>query len=270
MKKIFGLVLFFIFSLIYVAPALAASTASGEDVYVSCHVCGLCPAPFGICIFFYIIAVLVIIIAFVLFRGRSKKCPLCKTKCQRGAQVCAKCGYDFASGLQSTMSIRVADSPELLALHNSNNAKTGEAKDAAVEQTRELTKFDMERSPVSDSAKEFAFEVINASPGAATAQSAPGLVKVEPYKTAPSDTGAIVLETFKKRPARFSPFEEGPRPQAEIKAAVAAPESYQVSADVPLPPVAAAALGSKTCPVCGAEVNPKALFCGKCGLRLPK
>lgn len=295
MKKIIAFVLFFAFSL-PAAPALAASGQGNEGMYVSCHVCGLCPAPLGICIFYYAIAVLIILIGVLLFRNRSKKCPLCKTKCSRSVQICGKCGYDFASGLQSTLTIRVEDSPELLALRNNKN-DSAEQNAAAAEVNQQPTseKYppaqNKEMPPVPDSAKEFAYEVIKAAP----ATSETKINSIHPVKPEPDQAPAerpaskiaeslingntvpIVLDTFKKRPAKYSPLEEAPAPklkeppvfEPEPPALPASVEKYMINTET-----AAAQQdmtetpASKNCPFCDAELHPKALFCGKCGHKL--
>ena len=89
---------------------------------IPCDTCGLCTAPLGICILYYILAALVIILLVLLLTGKGRRCPICKERCSRKNHLCPKCGYDFEAGLQSTLSLKVEDSPELMALRNANNA----------------------------------------------------------------------------------------------------------------------------------------------------
>lgn len=81
-------------------PALAA----GRSLNIACDTCGFCPAPFGICILFYIIALLaILLVVIIVFMGKKKKCPVCKEKTDKSTPTCQNCGYDFESGLQSTL-----------------------------------------------------------------------------------------------------------------------------------------------------------------------
>ncbi len=96
--------------------ALPAMAANGYSLNIACDTCGFCPAPFGICLLYYIIALLAICLALTILLGKNKKCPVCKTKAEKDAVLCKKCGYNFDAGLQSTLALSAADNPELIAL----------------------------------------------------------------------------------------------------------------------------------------------------------
>ena len=128
------------------APALAQGEATADY----CPVCGLCPAPFGICLFLIIIAFLAVLLLVLLLSNAGKRCPLCKNKCKRKDYICSKCGYDFESGLQSTLNIRVADSPELMALRDEYAAKTPQME--AIPASRINSKPKQEEAPATDTA----------------------------------------------------------------------------------------------------------------------
>ena len=107
-------------------PQMTLATTGAPETALSlgipCDTCGLCTAPLGICILYYILAALVIILLVLLLTGKGRRCPICKERCSRKNHLCPKCGYDFEAGLQSTLSLKVEDSPELMALRNANNA----------------------------------------------------------------------------------------------------------------------------------------------------
>ncbi len=119
MKRFFSLLIAALGVFVFSLPALAEGESAGIH---TCPLCGICPAPLGICVFLYLIIALVIVIIALFISGLGKRCPICHARCKRKDYRCAKCGYDFESGLQSTMSIRVADSPELMALRQEEDA----------------------------------------------------------------------------------------------------------------------------------------------------
>lgn len=108
------------FIAILALPQAALATTGMPETALSlgipCNTCGLCTAPLGICILYYILAALIIILLVVVLTSRGKRCPICKERCSRKNHLCPKCGYDFDAGLQSTLSLRVEDSPELMEL----------------------------------------------------------------------------------------------------------------------------------------------------------
>ena len=107
-----------------IALATSGTPETALSLGIPCNTCGLCTAPLGICILYYILAALVIILLVLLLTARGRRCPICKERCSRKDHLCPKCGYDFDAGLQSTLSLRVEDSPELMALRNANKETT--------------------------------------------------------------------------------------------------------------------------------------------------
>ena len=60
-----------------------------------CSLCGFCPVPLGLCIFIWIaiaIAVILIIVIIIMIATKKKKCPNCKTKCEKKDKCCPNCG----------------------------------------------------------------------------------------------------------------------------------------------------------------------------------
>lgn len=60
-----------------------------------CSLCGFCPVPLGLCIFIWIaiaIAVILIIVIIIVTLTKKKKCPNCKTKCEKKDKCCPNCG----------------------------------------------------------------------------------------------------------------------------------------------------------------------------------
>ncbi len=63
-----------------------------EDI---CSLCGFCPVPLGLCIFIWIaiaIAVILIVVIIIVIATKKKKCPSCKTKCEKNNTCCPNCG----------------------------------------------------------------------------------------------------------------------------------------------------------------------------------
>ena len=64
----------------------------GED---NCSLCGFCPVPLGLCIFIWIavtVVVILVIVIIVVAATQKKKCPNCKTKCEKKDKCCPNCG----------------------------------------------------------------------------------------------------------------------------------------------------------------------------------
>lgn len=226
MKNLLISALTVLFALVFAAPALADEA----NTHIACKTCGLCPAPFGICIFYYIIFILVVLFVIVFLSYKTKRCPLCKVKCNKNDDVCPKCGYDFESGLQSTLTIRVADSPELMALRGQTRPKES-AKGATASQeplpptpAQKVTDHKKQPDNLSRTATP-----INIPQSATVESRQPGIQKMPSQK---SDSSSIIL------PSVAPADENNPAPSANI------------------------------CPNCGAALKPKARFCGKCGQKL--
>ena len=75
-------------------PAAEKPTAetSKED---KCSLCGFCPEPLGLCIFIWIavlIVIILIVVIIIVTANKKKKCPNCKTKCEKNNKWCPRCG----------------------------------------------------------------------------------------------------------------------------------------------------------------------------------
>ena len=60
-----------------------------------CSLCVFCPVPLGLCIFIWIAIVVVVILVIVILivtLTKKKKCPNCKTKCEKKDKCCPNCG----------------------------------------------------------------------------------------------------------------------------------------------------------------------------------
>ena len=63
-----------------------------------CSLCGFCPVPLGLCIFIWIAIVVVVILVIVIIivtLTKKKKCPNCKTKCEKKDKCCPNCGQQL-------------------------------------------------------------------------------------------------------------------------------------------------------------------------------
>lgn len=75
--------------------------APGELKYV-CPICGICPAPYGVCLFLWIGAALLIVLLVVLIIAlipKKKTCPRCSAPCHPADKSCAVCGYRFVGSM---------------------------------------------------------------------------------------------------------------------------------------------------------------------------
>ena len=60
-----------------------------------CSFCGFCPVPLGLCIFIWIAigaVVILVIVILIVTLTKKKKCPGCKTKCEKKDKCCPNCG----------------------------------------------------------------------------------------------------------------------------------------------------------------------------------
>ena len=60
-----------------------------------CSLCGFCGVPLGLCIFIWIaiaIVVILVIVIIIVVATKKKKCPNCKTKCEKTERFCPNCG----------------------------------------------------------------------------------------------------------------------------------------------------------------------------------
>ena len=69
-----------------------------EPTEDKCSLCGFCPVPLGLCIFIWIaiaIVVVLIIVIIIVIATKKKKCPNCKTKCEKKNKCCPNCGQQL-------------------------------------------------------------------------------------------------------------------------------------------------------------------------------
>lgn len=63
-----------------------------------CSLCGFCPVPLGLCIFIWIaivVVVILVIVIIIVIATKKKKCPNCKTKCEKKDKCCPNCGQQL-------------------------------------------------------------------------------------------------------------------------------------------------------------------------------
>lgn len=73
-----------------------------QDTAEKCSVCGICPAPFGICLFLLLGGIVILILAIAAIAHfhrvyQKKECPRCHTKCAQQEKVCPNCQYRFTT-----------------------------------------------------------------------------------------------------------------------------------------------------------------------------
>jgi len=75
----------------YNAPEVKPPVEEQEN----CSLCGKCSVPLGLCILIWIaiaIAVILVIVIIIVVATKKKKCPNCKTKCEKTERFCPNCG----------------------------------------------------------------------------------------------------------------------------------------------------------------------------------
>lgn len=82
---------------------LYSETGSGDgELKYICPICGICPAPYGVCLFLWIGAALLLVLLVVLIIAlipKKKSCPRCHTACRSGDRSCPVCGYRFVGSM---------------------------------------------------------------------------------------------------------------------------------------------------------------------------
>ncbi len=85
------------------APVVSESeTVAPGDLKYVCPVCGICPAPYGVCLFLWLGAALLIILLIVLIIAlipKKKHCPRCGADCKPADPACPVCGYRFVGNM---------------------------------------------------------------------------------------------------------------------------------------------------------------------------
>ena len=74
---------------------------TGELKYV-CPICGFCPAPYGVCLFLWLGAALLIVLLIVLIIAlipKKKYCPRCSAACKPQDKSCTTCGFRFVGNM---------------------------------------------------------------------------------------------------------------------------------------------------------------------------
>ena len=83
-------------------PLYSDTSANAEDIKYVCPICGICPAPYGICLFLWIGAALLLVLLVVLIIAlipKKKICPRCKESCRTDDKTCPVCGYRFVGSM---------------------------------------------------------------------------------------------------------------------------------------------------------------------------
>lgn len=83
-------------------PLYTESTAGEGELKYVCPICGFCPAPYGVCLFLWIGAALLIVLLIVLIIAlipKKKYCPRCSAACHPQDKSCTTCGYRFVGSM---------------------------------------------------------------------------------------------------------------------------------------------------------------------------
>ncbi|MBO4798130.1 MAG: hypothetical protein J5494_05095, partial [Candidatus Methanomethylophilaceae archaeon] len=118
-------------------PATEAEVTTEEEEEEHpfvCPLCGICPAPFGICLFLWIAAALLLVLIVVLIVAMIPKhryCPRCGAIRKKGEAVCPECGYRFSAERKP--------SEEGEQESAANPEKTPDEKGTSSEETREFS-----------------------------------------------------------------------------------------------------------------------------------
>ncbi len=100
-------------------PIYTEDTASPGELKFVCPICGICPAPYGVCLFLWIGAALLIVLLIVLIIAlipKKKTCPRCTAPCHPQEKTCHVCGYRFVGSMpeieDTTSELESADPKE--------------------------------------------------------------------------------------------------------------------------------------------------------------
>lgn len=83
-------------------PLYTESTAGEGELKYVCPICGFCPAPYGVCLFLWLGAALLIVLLIVLIIAlipKKKYCPRCSAACKPQDKSCTTCGYRFVGNM---------------------------------------------------------------------------------------------------------------------------------------------------------------------------
>lgn len=86
----------------YTIPLYSETEAGDGELKYICPICGICPAPYGVCLFLWIGAALLLVLLVVLIIAlipKKKGCPRCHTACRSGDKSCPVCGYRFVGSM---------------------------------------------------------------------------------------------------------------------------------------------------------------------------
>lgn len=83
-------------------PLYTEDTAGAGELKYVCPICGFCPAPYGVCLFLWLGAALLIVLLVVLIIAlipKKKYCPRCSAACKPQDKSCTTCGYRFVGNM---------------------------------------------------------------------------------------------------------------------------------------------------------------------------
>ncbi|MBE6658696.1 MAG: hypothetical protein E7604_09655 [Ruminococcaceae bacterium] len=83
-------------------PLYTETTGGDDELKYICPICGFCPAPYGVCLFLWIGAALLIVLLIVLIIAlipKKKYCPRCSAACKPQDKSCTTCGYRFVGNM---------------------------------------------------------------------------------------------------------------------------------------------------------------------------
>ena len=83
-------------------PLYTEDTAGTGELKYVCPICGFCPAPYGVCLFLWLGAALLIVLLIVLIIAlipKKQYCPRCSAACKPQDKTCTTCGYRFVGNM---------------------------------------------------------------------------------------------------------------------------------------------------------------------------
>ena len=101
-------------------PLYTEDTAGTGELKYVCPICGFCPAPYGVCLFLWLGAALLIVLLIVLIIAlipKKKYCPRCSAVCKPQDKSCTTCGFRFVGNMPE-----IEDTTGDITLPKENNA----------------------------------------------------------------------------------------------------------------------------------------------------
>ncbi len=98
-------------------PMYTETTAADDNAKTVCRLCGICPAPYGLCLFLWIgcaLLAIVLIVLVVVLIPKRRSCPRCGARCSYKEPSCPDCGYRFVGSIPDIEDFEEMQQPSVM------------------------------------------------------------------------------------------------------------------------------------------------------------